>query len=107
MSGNGGGGGNYGGGSPSFDCNSLVMNTQLASPIPAVIATLVKGDVLDVVLVSTTGPVQAVTSAGVVAGAILTTGIGQLIQCISDGHQFIAKVLDIKGGNCQVLITHI
>lgn len=105
MSGNGGGG-SYGGSSPSYDCNMLSINTHLASPDPSVISTLVNNQILDVALVSTTGPIQLVTNDGRIVGAILPTVIAQLIQCISDGHEYIAKVLEIRGGNCQVLITH-
>lgn len=105
MSGSGGGS-FFGGNSPSFDCNLLSIRTQLASPDPAVILTLSRDEILDVVLVSSTGPIQLVTNSGQIAGAVLPTVISQLIQCISDGHEYIAKVLEIRGGNCQVLIIH-
>lgn len=105
MSGSGGGG-NGGGGNPAKDCQTLSINTHLSSPDPVVIAKLKPGDILEIVLTPPRGPVQAITSAGEIAGAILNMDIDSLIQCISDGHDYHAKVLDIKGGNCQILIKH-
>ena len=104
MSGSGGGSG-YDSGVPT-DCQLLSIKTQLASPKPAVIAKLKVGDILDVQLTPPVGPVQLVTSGGEVAGAVLPPDIAKLIQCISDDNEYKAKVLEIKGGNCQVLITH-
>jgi hypothetical protein len=104
MSGSGGGSG-YDPGGPK-DCQLLSIKTQLASPKAAVIAKLKVGDVLDVELTRPAGPVQVITSGGEIAGAILSPDVAKLIECISDDHEYQAKVLEIKGGNCQVLITH-
>ena len=91
----------------STDCNRLTINTQIASPVPSVVAKLSVSDILDVTLVSARGPVQLVTSAGEVAGALLPIEITTLIQCMSDGHEYKARVIEIKGGNYQVLIKHV
>lgn len=104
MSGSGGGSGYIPSG--PTDCEKLSIKTQLASPIATVISKLKVGEILDVQLIPPRGPVQVVTSAGDVAGAILPPDLAQLIECISDSHEYQAKVLDIKGGNCQILITH-
>jgi hypothetical protein len=93
--------------SPSKDCNTLNIRTNIASPNPAVISKLVVGEILKVTAVSSRGPIQLVTTAGEVAGAVLPSDLADLIQCISDGHEFKAKVLNISGGNCNILITHV
>ena len=46
MSGSGGGGG--GGGAPMGTCETLVIDTQLSSPKPSVIALINVGDLLEV-----------------------------------------------------------
>jgi len=102
----GSGGGNSFESGPSKDCNTLTIITQLASPVPAVIATLKSADILEIILTPPAGPVQAITSGNSVAGAILSKDIAQLIICMSEGHEYKAKILEIKGGNCQILITH-
>lgn len=105
MSGSGGGSG-YDSGTPK-DCQLLSIKTQLASPKPAVIAKLNVGDILEVQLTPPAGPVQLITAGGEIAGAVLSPDVAKLIECIADDHEYHAKVLEIKGGNCQVLITHI
>lgn len=104
MSGSGGGSGYI----PvdSKNCENLSIKTQLASPKPEVISKLKVGSILDVVLTPPAGPVQVITDDGEVAGALLPPDVAQLIECMVDGHEYHAKILDIKGGNCQVLITH-
>lgn len=88
------------------DCEKLSIKTQLASPVPTVVSTLKVGEILAVQLIPPRGPVQVVTAGGDVAGAILPPDLAQLIECISDSHEYQAKILGIDGGNCQVLITH-
>jgi len=104
MSGSGGGSGHET--SSPKNCESLSIKTQLASPKPTVISKLKIGDFLTIDLTPPRGPVQAITGDGEIAGAILSPTIAQLIECINDGHIYKAKVLEIKGGNCQILITH-
>lgn len=106
MSGSGGGGGYASDETPN--CQLLSIQTSLASPIPAVVATLKIGDILDVVLTPPVGPVQVITKSGKVAGAIITPpNLAQLIQCITDGNTYSARVLEINGANCKVLIKHV
>jgi hypothetical protein len=102
-------GGSEGGGrsfGPIYvDCK-LDITTHIATPIPAVIATLKVGDVLDVVLQAARGPVVLVTKAKDVAGGILPDEIAQLIQCMSEGNEYKARVTEKKGGNVQVRIKN-
>src|SRR5438309_4877197 len=101
----GGGGGGYFSFDQTVDCKSLAINTNLASPDPVVVATLAVGDELAVEFVPPTGPLRAVTAIGDVAGVLLPADIVQLIDCISKGIRYKARVISITGGNCQVLIT--
>ena len=100
-------------GSPGFtfssspsdqSCEKLTIHTRLASPVPNVVATLTIGQILTIRLSSVVGPIEAVTDQGNVAGAILTTKLTQLINCITSGTAYVARVLSINGGDCQVSI---
>ncbi|MEJ7693169.1 hypothetical protein [Daejeonella sp.] len=96
-------GGSFGGGfAPEPTCEKILIRTQLASPVPDVIDDLRTGDVLDVVLGGPTGPLTAQTNDGDVAGAILISNPASLINCINEGFEFKAKVMDITGGDCQI-----
>lgn len=88
------------------DCSSLTIRTKLASPDRRVIDEISIGESLNIVLTPPAGPVTAVTNDGKTAGAILHVDIDSLIECISDGHEYVAKVLEINMGNCEVLIKH-
>jgi hypothetical protein len=86
------------------NCADIVLRTQLASPDPAVVADLEVGDILNVKLLTATGPLQALTQDGDVAGAILTSDPALLINCINSGYEYLAKVLSVHGGDCQISI---
>lgn len=86
------------------NCADIVLKTQLASPDPDVIDDLGVGDILNIKLSSATGPLQAVTMDGQIAGAILSSNPALLINCITEGHEYLARVLSINGGDCQVSI---
>jgi hypothetical protein len=91
-------------GATQKNCADIVLRTQLASPDPEVIEELGIGDILNIRLSSATGPLQAVTIDGIVAGAILSSNPALLINCINEGYEYIAKVLSVNGGDCQVSI---
>jgi hypothetical protein len=111
MSGNNGGGGGGdsggGGGIPSFDCDTVSIQTNISSPDPTVLATLSKGDFLNIELRTATGPLIAITAALNILGSVFTTRPAELINCINNGHRYHARILKIAGGDCQILITHI
>lgn len=94
------------GGSTALECDKISIRTQLASPDPDVVKELGKGDILQIVLATATGPLQAVTNDGAIAGAILTSDPGMLIGCMNDGNKYQARVLDVDGGDCEVLIYY-
>ncbi len=108
MSGsNSGGGGNLGGGGgvPAQDCNDVSIKTNITSPNPAILKTLKVGDYLDIELLSATGPLVAKTIKGKILGSVFVTNPKLLIDCISKGYSYHAKILKIDGGDCQILIT--
>lgn len=105
MSGSGGGG--YGGGfdQGADNCDSLVIHTQLSSPVAKVIAQLQVGDILAV----TSRPGQGVTLVeavylGQVAGGIAAPQVHRLMQCLIEGHQYKATVTAINGGQVKIRV---
>lgn len=97
--------GSGGGGGTGVDPCDIVSLTNLNSPNPAVVPTLRPGDVLDVRLQA--GPprvLQARTAAGQVAGSITSPEMPRIIDCIRQGVIFVADVVTVRGGVCQVRI---
>lgn len=84
-------------------CEDLQLKIHLASPVPDVIKDLAVDDILQLSLKTPTGPVIA-TYDGRVAGAILTTDPGFLIECITQRYVYVARVISSTGGDCQVAI---
>src|SRR5690349_9995251 len=85
-------------------CANLVINTQIATPIPGVVSTLKKGDILEVSVASATGPINLITSKGKLAGSILSRNQARLLSCINSGTEFVAEVISVKGAHCEVQI---
>lgn len=101
----------YGGGSSTWDapissCDRLVIETQLSSPQPGVVATLQVGDVLEVAL-QQSGAVAVVVALrnGVIAGGIAATSLNQLRECIEGGTIYEATVISVNGGQIRVRIA--
>ncbi len=93
----GGGGADTGGPNPCM----FTEETILASPNMAVVSTLSVGDVMTVLQ---SGPrVVAQASAGI-AGAITSTRLPVIIQCMNGGQQYLACVKQINGGAVTVEI---
>lgn len=108
MSGSGGGGGGGGGGSTPSPCETLRFEAQLTSPQAAVVATLSVGDVLDVALANLKGQtVVQVLKSGQVAGGLTGPDAARLRTCLDDGHNYMATVLVINGGQVRVRVTHV
>lgn len=88
-----------------MDPCDIISLTNLNSPVPAVVTALRSGDVLDVHL--QVGPpriLQARTSAGLVAGSITSPEMARIIECIRQGVVFVADVMSVSGGICQVRV---
>lgn len=108
MSGSGGGDGND---MPSINrpsqndsCASLFINTNLATPQAQVINNLNIGDILNINALSDQGPIQALTDNGNLAGNIISREQIRLLSCLIKGVPFVAEVIDIDNGQCQVRI---
>lgn len=100
----GGGEGGAGGGDPC----SLIEDTNLNSPVPAVVATLKPGEVLAVRLVPGP-PVRVVvqTAAGLTAGSITGAKLPQIIKCLEAGVGYKADVVSVKGAAVRVRVSNL
>ncbi|RQR53174.1 hypothetical protein DIE18_30685 [Burkholderia sp. Bp9125] len=77
----------------------------LNSPNPAVLPTLRVGTVLDVQLEFGPPPrLLAKDSSNNTAGTITSRSMLQIMECIQDGSIYVAEVLSISGGACQVRV---
>jgi hypothetical protein len=106
MSGNSGGGYYRGSGSSSSNCNNIAVKGTVSSPDPAVLATLTVGDKVDIIVRTTTGPLQAVTKDARVLGSVLVASANTIIECIAEGNSFEGTITLIRGGHCELLITN-
>lgn len=100
-----GGGDGGGGGGPDADPCDIVSLTNLNSPDAAVVGTLRPGDVLEVRLRA--GPPRlllAETGAGRIVGSITSAAMPRIIACIQKGETYVADVVTVRGGICQVRI---
>ncbi len=105
----GSGGGSYGGGqSYNSPCDTLRFDSQLSSPQAPVVATLNVGDVLPIAVVQMKGQVVVqVLSSGQPAGGLTGPEATQLRNCIQQGHNFNATVLQVNGGQVRVRVEHV
>ncbi len=107
MSGGGGsdfsfGGSGGGSGDGGTECDALQFTDVLSSPDPAVIATLVVGQELDV---QANGQVVSAIAPAGRAGTLLNQMI-RMIECLEEGHAFKAEVKMISGGLIRVHVHH-
>jgi len=101
MSGSGGGGWPT---EPTEDCAKLAQSTTLNSPNKAVVATLKKGDRLEI-RIQPSGKAMIIEALhqGQVAGTITSSIIQRLAECMQKGFKYEAEVTDeVKGGACKV-----
>lgn len=101
MSGEGGGGGS--GGTWEPNCDNISFNTVIVSPQQHVISTLAVGDTLFVVLLE--NRLQLQTKQGVMVGTFNWTHLSKLVDCIGQGHQFVAVIRSIDGGHIRIHVT--
>jgi len=103
MSGSGGGGWVS---EPNDDCATLAQFTTLNSPNQTVLKKLKKGDLLEITVqqVGKAVIVEALHN-GQIAGAITSSIIQRLAECMEKGFHYVAEVTeDVKGGACKVHI---
>lgn len=93
-----GAGGSGGAGGTGVDPCAIFQQAPLNSPRPSVVATLNVGDSLDVVLnLGGPRPILEVHAPAGVAGALTHTGHMRIVECIQNGHQYIAEVVNRSG----------
>ena len=98
----GGGTGGGQGGSGGPNCADIFERTTLASPVPGVLQELQPSQRLLLNLEAARGPLMAVTEQGTAAGSITSPSLARIINCINNGFQFVAIVIAVRGGKCDV-----
>lgn len=90
---------------PGDSCATLSQQTTLNSPNRAVLAQLSKGTELEV-SINKSGKAVTVEALfnGQVAGTITASIIQRLAECMEQGYQYVAEVIDVQGGACRVQI---
>jgi len=86
------------------NCENLVINTNLRSPQANTIQNLKKGDILIIQVASDQGPLQAFDNAGNLAGNIISREQAKLMACIIAGTEYVAEVLSVENGQCDIQI---
>ncbi len=120
MSGGGGGSGDWrpepkapvpepkgggGGGVVAGDPCVIDEVTSLNSVSPAALRNVGPGSLLNVVFMA--GPPQRLVvqdNSGQIVGSITSRSMLQIIECIQSGRRYVAEVLGIQGGSCQVRV---
>lgn len=93
---------------PTNSCATLQFDTQLASPKAQVVTQLSINDILDIVFAQT-GNQQVVSALwqGSEAGGIVDPHLNQLRNCMNQGEQYQARVLQLGGGQVRLRVYHI
>lgn len=96
-----------GGGGPD-ECGSLIVDTTLNSPVPAVVRTLKQGDRLRVEVEVSAMQVRTLVAkdaSGQIAGSLTPPSLIRIITCMEGGYQYEAIVLEnVAGGVVRVRI---
>lgn len=87
------------------ECSTLYLTTKLATPNPELIANLEIGVVLDVSL--SNGSIVVVTDSNEIIGSVIGRDSVKLKNCMENGYSFSAKIINLNGGSCDVLIKSI
>lgn len=106
MSGSNNGGWSGGGVEAGPSCETLSQQTVLNSPNRNALRSVKKGDELDVTVnKSGRAPVVHALHNGQVVGSITSAIIQRLVECIEEGHEYVAEVTEnVQGGACKVLV---
>ncbi|AMQ92946.1 hypothetical protein [Aggregatibacter actinomycetemcomitans] len=97
--------GGFEGGNSASSCELLQKSTQLISPQPKTIESLLIGDRLTLQINKQEGftSIEAYKNDDRAGGIVLP----QLLTCMENGHKYIAIVESIIEGQVQVSIKHI
>lgn len=88
--------------SPANDsCLLLSKLKPLASPNPNVLATLKKGDTLTV---SSNGTSLDILAPGGDKCGTVISDVARFIECIKEGHEYIAVVTEVNSAKCTIQI---
>ena len=101
----GSGGGDYLPTPVGGPCDRIKQETAIQSPNPDVIARLSVGAQLDVGL-GLQGQAKTIfVRAGAdIAGTLVISGQGRLIECLEQGYSYVAVVKTLSGADCVVEI---
>lgn len=93
--------------SPGGSCESLVIDTLVASPKPLVVERIHPGDVLAVRLATSDGgeTVVEVVFQGEGAGGLASPAISRLRECMEGGTQYSARVTAKREALVRVRVT--
>jgi hypothetical protein len=91
-------------GTDESDCSSYYEQTPLNSPDSEVLQDLKQDDILTLRLDGDRGPLLALDSQGRVAGSLTMATLTNLINCIQEKYVYVAKVLKVNKGKCDVEI---
>ena len=99
----GSGGGDYLPTPVGGPCDRLRQETAIQSPNPDVITLLSAGDELDVALgVQGQAKTIFVRKGADIAGTLVISGQGRLIECLELGYAYVAVVKAVSGADCVV-----
>ncbi|NKE68643.1 hypothetical protein RAMLITH_22740 [Ramlibacter sp. RBP-2] len=110
MSGGGGGGYSRGGREQYTppQCEDISFDAQLTSPNPALVPGLRVAEVLDVSVATTGGRrVVQVTKGGQLLGGLVGPDASRIRDCMDNGHQYKATVLNVNSGQVLVRVEHV
>lgn len=91
---------------PPSDCDRLTFRTVLNSPVPQVVAGIGVGVRLDIVAEVRAGGLQVALALHEQqrAGAITSDALARLLQCMSNGHEYVAEVTKKTGARVEVQV---
>lgn len=104
----GSGGNTFSGGfdTSADTCDSLFIDTFLSSPKEDVIAKIMVGTTLDVGILTISGmAVVGVLFQGQMAGGLASPKVQRLRECIEQGTDYLAEVIQINDGQVRVHVA--
>lgn len=96
--------GDDGNGASGANKCAITEKTILASPVPAIIATLKVGEILSVELETTPRARVVIKRLGQTAGALTSARLVDIIECLRNSFSYEAEVLSINGGRIEIEI---
>ena len=104
--GSGDGSGSGSGGGRLLKCPNIKFTAVLNSPQANILSTLKLGDILTVSIHSGSSISVVVSNKSGIAGSITGQYLSDLISCMQNGYDYVAKVVSVNGGKCDVEVFH-